>query len=325
MAEKTHSAHDESLYAVPLPSAESPGRPPARRSLRLLAVLAIVTAVALISAWVGARYFGAGAASSTLDEPSSDLITAEVERRILTDTQLLTGEVVVPTTTINVPAVAQGNRSVLTSPAMAPGDQVVEGDAVAFVANRPVIVLNADLPMYRTVYPGDRGPDVSALQQSLERLRLFRWEYTDGWYDWATEQAVIELYRSVGAESLEGAATGGRSGPIVTPDEIVFLNDLPATVTSPQEGPNLVLADPLIELSAGTPEIRVALTQPQTSELASHIAAPSDAVTMTASIGGEDFETRLVDITESASSPGSVEPLMFPGFGGVGIFESGVL
>ncbi|MBN4927025.1 hypothetical protein IEU95_09285 [Hoyosella rhizosphaerae] len=90
-----------------------------------------------------------------------------------------------------------GAKAVVTGQVPEAGDQLNEGAAVLEVVGRPVIALEGELPMYRTLSPGMRGPDVLQLEQALSRLGLNP-GYIDNVYTGDTARAVAGMYQRIG-------------------------------------------------------------------------------------------------------------------------------
>jgi peptidoglycan hydrolase-like protein with peptidoglycan-binding domain len=111
---------------------------------------------------------------------------------------------------------ASATKQVFTRPSRPAGTSVAEGDLLAEVNGRPVLVLQGDTPSFREMGPGVKGADVAALQSALRRLGFSAGE-TDGTFGTGTESAVQAWYRSLGyeaagptkeeAERLEAART----------------------------------------------------------------------------------------------------------------------
>jgi peptidoglycan hydrolase-like protein with peptidoglycan-binding domain len=77
------------------------------------------------------------------------------------------------------------------------GDELEEGSVLFELAGRPTFALQGDLPLFRTVTPGDKGEDISQLQTALTRLG-FDPGIVDGVYGPDTESAVRAFYQSRG-------------------------------------------------------------------------------------------------------------------------------
>lgn len=212
---------------------------------------------------------------TVVTEPTPAVVTVPVERRALEDTIVTRGNIVktdvvsISWPSLNVP------RPVVTSLEAALGDQVDEGQVVASVSGRPVIVLRGAFPMFRELVPGVKGVDVVQLQESLTRLGLYDGEI-DGSFGWSTQRAVRDLYRensyepsrfvaiatpgenAEGAGSIQPTVTTGIQVPL---DELVFVPELPADVvaTHVKVGAIPAPAGPLLDLSAGEVLVTTAL------------------------------------------------------------------
>jgi len=88
----------------------------------------------------------------------------------------------------------EGPGSVTAPPVV--GRVVGEGDAVLEVWDRPVIVLEGRVPLGRSLWPGDSGPDVQGLEDALVRLGLL--VSADGVVGVDTADAVAALHERLG-------------------------------------------------------------------------------------------------------------------------------
>ncbi len=136
--------------------------------------------------------------------PDPSVIAVPLEQRQLVRTLALTCTVGTSFRTTVAPSVTgaeDGLSAVVTALPLATGDDVTEGTAVVEVAARPVIALQGDLPFFRDLRPGTRGPDVRQLQQSLARLDLLDEGAVDGDLGPSTSAAVDELYDRLGYDA----------------------------------------------------------------------------------------------------------------------------
>ena len=107
--------------------------------------------------------------------PALSTITAPVERRTL-DAKVVTRGTVAAASAVDVECqpVAAGasaaTKPVFTRHPPAPGTAVSEGELLAEVNGRPVLLLQGDTPAFRELAPGAKGADVSQLQAALGRL-----------------------------------------------------------------------------------------------------------------------------------------------------------
>ena len=176
------------------------------RSVGVVTLLVVLPTVAFL---VGRR-------AQTLEEsvadaapPTPSVITAEVERRVLETGEVFRGEV---TTDVVIISATTSDGTVVTKVPASPGIKLEEGDVVAELDDRPVILLKGNLPLARDLMPGDSGSVVRQLQRSLSRLGL-RKGVIDGVYTADTSDAVAALFdragydppAQVGVEELETA------------------------------------------------------------------------------------------------------------------------
>ena len=81
------------------------------------------------------------------------------------------------------------------------GDELPEGSVLFEIAGRPTFALQGDLPLFRTVMPGDEGEDIEQLQTALTRLGFVP-GVIDGIYGPDTEAAVEAFYASHGYQVI---------------------------------------------------------------------------------------------------------------------------
>lgn len=164
--------------------------------------LLVVVAVAVGSTAVG--YAAASRVHSPDEEeanaapPPARPVTADVERRELESRVVVRGDVMFDgAIDVGVDTSALDGPPIVTATPLGPGDQIGEGEILAEIAGRPVIVLGGDLPVYRDLAPGAVGPDVAQLEAALGRLGLDPGTIDDN-YDSATSAAVAALYSQLG-------------------------------------------------------------------------------------------------------------------------------
>ena len=169
-----------------------------RKTLLVIAVVAVGALVVGLA--VGSRLTSPADAAARTVPPDPTAITVPVEFRTLESKVVTRGdasfagavEVNLELTGLEAPPIVTGNVPEV-------GEQVVEGEAALEVAGRPVIALQGELPMYRTLRPGMTGPDVEQLERTLDRLGYDPGTVDDA-YSAATGAAVRELYSDAGYE-----------------------------------------------------------------------------------------------------------------------------
>ncbi len=164
-------------------------------------ILAVVAAVAVMSAglgWIAGRRIKSPAEiAAQTAAPDPSLITVPVEQRSLSSNVVIRGQAEFDDATDIVVSGSATGASIITRITKESGQKLEEGDVVVEVAGRPVIVLEGQLPIFRSLTPTLEGPDVLQLEEALVRLG-FDPGTVDNVYDNATEQAVAALYRQAG-------------------------------------------------------------------------------------------------------------------------------
>lgn len=170
-------------------------------------VLVGVSAVAAVSLGVGvaagSRITSPEDAAAKTAPPEASQITVPVESKALSSKVVGRGDasfdgavnIRVETSGLTTPAIVTGKV-----PAV--GSTLTEGKALLEITGRPVIGLAGVLPMYRTLSPGSKGPDVLQLEQTLDRLGLDPGTVDDK-YDGDTARAVERLYEKAGYDAPE--------------------------------------------------------------------------------------------------------------------------
>jgi hypothetical protein len=173
-------------------------------------VLAGVVGIAVVS--MGAGFVAASRMSSPADEaaraqpPDAGPVTAAVERRTLTNQVVVRGDTVYDgAVEVRVETSGLATPAIVTGQPPAPGTTLEEGQVVLEVTGRPVIVLGGDIPTYRNLAPGSRGPDVAELEVALQRLGIAAGAVDDT-YDADTSAGVAALFERAGYEPPAPAA-----------------------------------------------------------------------------------------------------------------------
>ncbi|MFF2350016.1 peptidoglycan-binding protein [Kitasatospora sp. NPDC058115] len=183
-----------------------------RRRRRAL-VLVMAAAVALTGGGVAASTMIKSPAQAAADSepPAPDVLTAAVERRVLTDSVVIRGQVSAGQSVDVAPAGGGGTtgaKPVVTKLPAKVGDQVQAGQPVLEVAGRPVFALHGDLPVYRDLKPGATGQDVKQLRQALKELGFGSDGDPEGTYGAATKDAVKAFYAARGYDPLPATPDG---------------------------------------------------------------------------------------------------------------------
>ncbi len=164
-------------------------------------MLAVVAAVAVGSAgvgWVaGQRIKSPAEVAAEAEPPPASLVTVPVEEVALTSNVVIRGQIGFSESyQVQASAGADG-VAIVTGLPVAEGDDLTEGQVIAEIAGRPMIALQGQLPVFRSLTPGLEGPDVQQLEEALIRLG-YDPGVVDQVYSTETEAAVAALYRDVG-------------------------------------------------------------------------------------------------------------------------------
>ncbi|MEV6978480.1 peptidoglycan-binding protein [Kitasatospora sp. NPDC093806] len=183
-----------------------------RRRRRVL-VGVVAAAVVLAGGGVAASTMIKSPAQAAAESaaPPPDVLTAAVEKRVLTDSVVIRGQVSAGQSVDVAPAGgggAAGARPVVTKLPVKVGDQVQAGQSVLEVAGRPVFALHGDLPVYRDLKPGATGQDVKQLREALRELGFGSDGDAEGTYGEATKAAVKAFYAARGYDPLPAVPDG---------------------------------------------------------------------------------------------------------------------
>ncbi len=188
-----------------------------KRFIVLIAVLVLVVAVAAASWYAGTQIESPAEAAARTAPPTPSPILTPIEERVLT-TEIITrgtSRFERPRTLNLVPSNLKGSPGIVTT--TEPDGTVIEsGNVMMTASQRPVFVLEGEIPVYRDLVPGISGADVRQLETALAGLGLDPGEI-DGRFDQQTAKAVEDLYRRGGFEPF---------GPV--PDVVAEIDQLKA-------------------------------------------------------------------------------------------------
>lgn len=172
-----------------------------RRVLLMVALLAVVAAAA--GGWVaGTRIKSPAQVASEAEPPEASLITVPVARVVIVNDVVTRGTVRFDEPeSVAAPQLAVPELAPVVTWVPGVGEELPEGSVLIEMAGRPTFALQGDLPLFRTVQPGDEGEDIAQLQTALNRLGFDSGEI-DGVYGPITEGAVREFYASKGYEPI---------------------------------------------------------------------------------------------------------------------------
>jgi peptidoglycan hydrolase-like protein with peptidoglycan-binding domain len=164
-----------------------------------------VSAVATLSLGVGvaagSRITSPEDAAAKTAAPKASQITVPVEKKALSSKVVARGDTSFDgAVNLRVETSGLQTAAIVTGKVPTVGSTIREGKALLEITGRPVIGLAGVLPMYRTLSPGSKGPDVLQLEQTLNRLG-FDPGTVDSKYDSGTAAAIEKLYESAGYDA----------------------------------------------------------------------------------------------------------------------------
>ncbi|MEU6357437.1 peptidoglycan-binding protein [Streptomyces sp. NPDC047072] len=130
--------------------------------------------------------------------PGLTTLTTPVERRVLTSTVVLRGDVSA-SRTVEVTPSSKEAQTIVTAVKAEQGQEIRPGKVILEVSGRPLFALPGVKPAYRDLRPGAKGDDVAQLQKALKQLGHDPGEY-DGEFGEGTKTAVRALYEAIGYE-----------------------------------------------------------------------------------------------------------------------------
>ncbi|WP_405012361.1 peptidoglycan-binding protein [Kitasatospora sp. NBC_01539] len=250
------------------------GRSPTTRRRR--ALLAVAASAGLVACGVvAAAAFvtspaerAAGAAA-----PPDTLLTAQATMQVLTRSTVARGQVYPPTRydVTPVPTSAEITQLYVSALAVKAGDRVDNGQLLAEVSGRPLVVLRGAVPAYRDLRPGSSGPDVAQLQAALADLGHGRGTDDEGDYGPGTAAAVTAYYRGLGRQAptagpaARQAVDAARQAVEADQRQIDLLTaqQAAAAPVGPAEGAAVAPPEPLAEARARLAEDTAALAEAQ--------------------------------------------------------------
>ncbi len=141
------------------------------------------------------------------------------------------------------------DRAIVTENRIQVGDSVKSGTVLGAISNRPLWAFTLDVPLYRDMRIGDRGPDVSAMQEALGIA-------PSGLFDLSLQRSVENLYVEAGFEPPRDEL--GRI--YVRRAEVFALQELASVTSISAVGSVLNEDTPLAILSVGPPSVTVRVT-----------------------------------------------------------------
>ena len=199
--------------------------------------------------------------------PGATLLTAPVQREVVSQTVLAQGVAGEPAEISGPPVFGTGGgtpagsgagdpQPIVTRIFLPAGRTVHVAQPIVEVAGRPVFAVPGSVPAYRNLAPGESGTDVTQLQDGLDAAGYPVGSDTAGTFGKGTEAAIARLYGAIGYSTPE-VTTGPKAdrGPMVPLDEILFVPRLPAHVVKIGARVGGLAPASLVTLAVGNPVI----------------------------------------------------------------------
>jgi HlyD family secretion protein len=311
-----------------------------RRLMRPSRVALTAGAVAVLCGGVGfvlGRTIESPAdAAAGAKAPKASLIGAPVEFEQLSANLVVRGTIgAVGATQMTLAASKIGKTDNIVVRAAERGATINEGDVFAVIGDRPVIVLQGDLPVYRDLQPGNQGEDVLLLENALARLDLDPGD-VDGTYDSSTEGAVSRLYENRGfkaigptaeeqariddltkqestARAAGNAADASKAsedlgklldstGPSVPANELIFASVLPAKVESVNVKRGSTVDGPIATLASSESVVQTSIARADRNLVEVGAAAKIDITDL-----GQTIDGKVLTIAPQTGTDGAGE------------------
>lgn len=174
---------------------------------RLVALVAVVAVVALLLGAVLMRFVISPAELAARTEPpEAGPVSVPIESREIRNTVTIRGEVTyADSVEAAIEVSGMTERPVVTGRVPEMGAILNAGDIALEVAGRPVVVMPGELPVFRTLSIGMKGPDVVQLKQALAAMGYEISDVENNEFDASTANAIAALYDKLGY----AAPTGG--------------------------------------------------------------------------------------------------------------------
>lgn len=276
-------------------------------------VAAVVVGVSILAAgggwYAGTRITSPDEARTKTRAPTPSLITAPVEMRKLSSNLVLRGDLAFEESTpLSLTGGSGATGAVVTKSPPEVGTSLVEGQALTEVSGRPLIILQGDLPAFRTLGLGMTGDDILQLETALKRLG-FKPGTVDSTFDAATQAAVTSLYRQRGyatkepsREQREALSSAQSQANFARESLRTAQKAAKESAVGIKESERLGLENAVVDARAALAQAQVAVTR-STAEGATLTASAEAELKQT--VGARDLAVAKL---AEAQAPGAVDP-----------------
>jgi peptidoglycan hydrolase-like protein with peptidoglycan-binding domain len=282
-----------------------------RRRIILLAVVAVVVVLAAGGVALSTQIKSPAQQAAETKPPALTSLSATVTKQVITSTVLAQGSVGTPPEVSPSsiggaagPSAGTNVQAIVTRIFRRTGQQVGQGSVILDVAGQPFFVLQGTVPAYRDLVPGEKGEDVTQLQDDLETLGYGIGSDTLGTYGAGTAAAVASFYTAMGYQAPTAAGgTGKKAGNLaeVPLGDFMFVPRLPAHIAklSAKVGQSISGSD--LVLSLGHPSLAGQLNPTDRG-----LVRPGMRVIITRSDTGQTYPGKIKSISSVPSSTNSI-------------------
>ncbi len=187
-------------------SEDTAKKPKGLTGTRLVAVIAAVAVVSLLAGVLLMQFIVSPAEIAARSEaPEPGPVTAVIEERVVSNEVVIRGEAsYADSVEVKLDTSSSEGRPIVTGQVPAVGAILNAGSVALEVTGRPVIVLQGQLPAYRSLSIGMSGPDVLQLKQTLASMGYDVGDPNSDLYEWQTSEAVGQLFLNTGYQPSTG-------------------------------------------------------------------------------------------------------------------------
>lgn len=205
ISEESEESEDSEVPVTPKKKRSLFGRGPLSGT-KLVALIAAVAVVSLLAGVAVMQFIVSPAElAARTAPPKAGPVTAPVELREIENTVISRGDVTyADAVDVSIDAGGGDERPVITGHVPEAGTVFNAGNIALEVAGRPVIVLPGELPAYRTLSVGMRGPDVVQLKTALGAMGYWAGDPGTDLFEYDTASALGTLYEQIGYTASAG-------------------------------------------------------------------------------------------------------------------------
>jgi peptidoglycan hydrolase-like protein with peptidoglycan-binding domain len=277
-----------------------------RRRIILLAIVALVVVLAAGGVALSTQIKSPAEQAADTKAPSLTSLSATVTKQVITSTVLAQAAVGSPPevspSSIGGTAPGSNVQPIVTKIFRRTGQQVGQGSVILDVAGEPFFVLQGTVPAYRDLVPGEKGDDITQLQDDLETLGYGVGGDASGTYGPGTAAAVASFYSAMGytAPTVSAGPKADRGAEVPLGD-FMFVPRLPAHIANLKATVGQSVSASDLTLSIGRPAL-----DGQLSPTDRGLVRPGMKVIITRSDTGQTYPGKIKSISSVPSSTSSI-------------------